>query len=88
MAYLCRMLAQSSRGSVQIDRALQLLMGQHAPAEWRRLLPPVLDHIKQGGTLAEAFRLQRRYIPDDFLELVAAAERGGKVELALAVFMP
>lgn len=82
MAYLCRMLAQSSRGSVQIDRALELMMGEHSAARLKRLMPPIIDHIKRGGTLADAFRLQRSYIPDLFLELVDAAERGGKVEVA------
>lgn len=82
MAYLCRMLAQSSRGSVQIDRALSLMMGEHGAARLKHLMPPIIDHIKRGGTLAEAFRLQRRYIPDLFIELVDAAERGGKVEIA------
>ena len=82
MAHFCRALAQTGRGSVQIDRSLALLMGPSAPVALRRVLPPVLDHIKSGGTLADAFRLQRRYIPADFLELVAAAESGGRVEPA------
>ncbi|MBM3855521.1 MAG: hypothetical protein FJ399_20595, partial [Verrucomicrobia bacterium] len=52
------------------------------PARLRRLLPPILDRIKEGGSLADALRTQRRYVPDDVIELVAAAERGGKVEAA------
>ena len=82
MARLCHTLAQSGRGSVPIDRSLELLMGPDAPAPLRRALPPVLDRVKQGSTLAEAFGAQRRYFPGDFLELVSAAERGGKVEVA------
>jgi type II secretory pathway component PulF len=82
MAHLCRMLAQTSRGSVQIDRSLALLMGPHAPAQVRRVLPPVLDHIKRGGTLTEALRMQRRHFPEDFIELVAAGERGGNLDVA------
>ena len=58
------------------------MTGEHGAARLKRLMPPIIDHIKRGGTLAEAFRLQRRYMPDLFLELVDAAERGGKVEVA------
>lgn len=82
MAHFCRVLAQSSTGFVQIDRALELAAGPGAPVALRRMMPPILDRVKQGGTLAEALRVQRRYIPEDFLELVSAAERGGKVEVA------
>ncbi|NUM52559.1 MAG: type II secretion system F family protein [Candidatus Hydrogenedentes bacterium] len=82
MAHFCRVLAQSSTGFVQIERALELAAGPGAPAELRRTVPPILDRIKQGGSLSEALRVQQRYIPDDFLELVSAAERGGKVEVA------
>ncbi len=82
MAYMCRMLAQSSRGSVQVDRALELTMGEHSAKRLRRLMSPIIDHIKRGGTLADAFRLQGRYVPEQFLELIDAAERGGKAEIA------
>ena len=82
MAYMCRMLAQSSRGSVQIDRALELMMGEHSTTRLKRLMPPIIDHIRRGGTLADAFRMQRRYIPEQFIELIDAAERGGKTEVA------
>ncbi|MDZ4858372.1 MAG: type II secretion system F family protein, partial [Candidatus Hydrogenedentes bacterium] len=82
MAYLCRKLAELCRGAIPVDRALALIASEHSPYPIRRIIPPIVDHIRNGGTLTGGFRAQRRVLPDEFIELIAAAEHGGKTQVA------
>ncbi|HRK35278.1 MAG TPA: type II secretion system F family protein [Candidatus Hydrogenedentes bacterium] len=82
MARFCRALAHTTAGSIPILRALELMAGPKSPYYLRRLLPPIIDELHRGGSLISAFRRQQKKFPEEFLELVGAAEKAGALPLA------
>ena len=76
MAHITRMLAQLFRGNITTERALHLIATDKAPYPVRRIMPVIIDHVQNGGTLTEAFVTQRRALPDEFLELLKLAKKG------------
>ena len=43
----------------------------------------VADHVRQGGSLADAVKLQGNYFPDHFAEMIEAGERTGRLDRVL-----
>jgi len=83
MALLCHSLATTSRGVIPVERALELVVANPERQSVRRVMTPVLHAIRNGQTVAAAMRTQRRHLPEEFIELVAAGEIGGRLEVAL-----
>lgn len=80
---LCRQLATSYDAGIPILRGLEIVGRQNGDKRVRQVMEEMGDTIKNGGTLGDAARTQRRYLPQFFVELLAAGETGGKLDIML-----
>lgn len=80
---VCRQLATSYDAGIPILKSLELIMRQEGDAKTRQVFRHMHDSIKNGSTLGEAARLQKRYLPPFFIEMLATGERGGKLDVML-----
>ncbi len=82
-ALLAERLAILLEAGVPLDRSLELLRHGVRTASLQALLVRVADHVRQGGTLAQALRREARDFPGFFTGVVEAAERSGRLAPAL-----
>ncbi len=80
---LCRQLATSYDAGIPILRGLEIVGRQNGDKRIRQVMEEMGDSIKNGGTLGDAVRAQRRYLPPFFVELLATGETGGKLDVML-----
>lgn len=80
---LCRQLATSYDAGIPILRGLEIVGRQNGDKRIRQVMEEMGDTIKNGGTLGDAARSQRRYLPQFFVELLATGESGGKLDIML-----
>lgn len=83
MAHLSQMLLMMTKGGIPIVRALTLLQEEAHGRPYRKLLPPIIDALQRGETLATALRTQSKYLPDLFVEMMIAGDISGKHEAVL-----
>lgn len=50
---------------------------------YRRRMKKIAKRVEDGGSLADAFRAQGNYFPDDFVQMVEVGERTGRLEVVL-----
>jgi type II secretory pathway component PulF len=80
---LCRQLATSYDAGIPILRGLEIVGRQNGDKRIRQVMTEMGDAIKNGGTLGDAARAQRQYLPQFFVELLATGETGGKLDVML-----
>ena len=80
MAHLTQMLLMLTKGGIPIVRALTVLQEEEHGRPYRKLLPPIIDALQRGESLASALRTQSKYLPDLFTEMMIAGDVSGKLE--------
>ncbi len=84
LANMTRELASLVSADVPLADALRIVALQpRIAAAVRRVLGDVLDRVRAGSSLSEAFAAHPADIPEPYWHLVAAAERSGKLGPAL-----
>lgn len=83
MVPLCRQLATSYDAGIPILRSLDLVAANTRDPSSRAVMTAISDRVKQGATLGEAAREQKKYLPEYFVELLASGEYGGKLDAML-----
>lgn len=83
MVPLCRQLSTAFSAGIPITQSLSLVSEQTRDRRARTVLTDMADAIRDGSTLSEATRGQRKYVPDFFIELLAAGEVGGRLDVML-----
>lgn len=83
MAPLCRQLATAYDAGIPVLQSLELV-GRGAPSRRIRLmLRRIYDAIKNGSTFSDAARAESDMLPEFFVEVVAAGEVGGRLDVML-----
>lgn len=67
-----------------LHKSLQLVAGQPASAELRRVVEALEADVASGSSFSEALRRQPDAFPETYVSLIAAAERGGFLPEVLA----
>jgi len=83
MVPLCRQLSASYHAGIPLVRSFELLAQEQRDPKIRRLLLTMRDDLKRGDTLAAATRQQSRYLPEFFIQLMAAGEQSGTLDTML-----
>jgi len=83
MAEFSYHLSSMTNGGIPIVRALRLLSEEPHGQAYRKILPPMIDVLQGGGTLAEALRAESKYLPDMFVESMIAGEMAGRLDVVL-----
>jgi len=83
MAPLCRQLATSYDAGIPVLQSLELV-GRGAPSRKVRLmLRRMHTAIRNGATLSDAARAESDLLPEFFVEVLAAGEVGGRLDVML-----
>ncbi len=80
---VCRQLATSYGGGIPILKSLTLVCENTNDKKIRGVFADIKDRIERGDTLADAARMQSRYLPPMFIELLATGEVGGRLDVTL-----
>jgi len=80
---LCRQLSTANDAGIPLVRTLELVGTQFNDARVRDLMAQMRDDIKAGATLADAASAQSKYLPRFFVELLAAGEQGGRLNVMM-----
>jgi type IV pilus assembly protein PilC len=83
MVPVCRQLASSYHAGIPIIRSFELLAQEQRDPKIRRVLLSMREDLKRGDTLAVATRQQSRYLPEFFIQLMAAGEQSGTLDTML-----
>ncbi|OQC07455.1 MAG: Type II secretion system protein F [Candidatus Hydrogenedentes bacterium ADurb.Bin101] len=83
MAVICRQLATMYHAGIPLLEALSLAAERGVSATARRLLHSMAVSIRGGASLSEAAGRETRFLPDLFVEVVSAGEKGGRLEVLL-----
>jgi type IV pilus assembly protein PilC len=83
MVPLCRQLSASYHAGIPIIRSFELLAQEQKDPKIRRVLLTMRDDLKRGDTLSVATRQQSRYLPEFFIQLMAAGEQSGTLDTML-----
>ena len=83
LSVFCRQFVSMLSAGVTIVSALEMLADQTDNKHMARALRKVQEDIMQGETLADAMRKQKKIFPELMLNMVAAGEAAGKVEVSL-----
>jgi len=80
---VCRQLATSYDAGIPILRGLEMVAEGARPGPARDVLIAMRGQVLQGSTLGEAARAQKAVLPEFFVELLAAGEIGGRLDVML-----
>ncbi len=83
MAIICRQLATMYNAGIPLLQALSLAAERGVSARARVLLQRMARFIREGASLAEAAAREERVLPELFVEVVAAGEKGGRLDVLL-----
>ena len=83
MVPLCRQLSSSYHAGIPIIRTFELLAQEQKDPKIRRVLLTMRDDLKKGDTLGAATRQQSKYLPEFFVQLMAAGEQSGTLDTML-----
>ena len=78
-----RQFATMIDAGLPIVQGLEILGKQHANPTMRNMLIGIKDHVANGGTLAEALAKYPKQYDDLFVNMVAAGETGGILDIIL-----
>lgn len=81
MVPLCRQLSTAFSAGLPITRSLTLVSDQVRNRRTKAVFSGLAESIQGGSTFGEALRAQRGYLPDFFVELLAAGEVGGRLDV-------
>ncbi|NLN92403.1 MAG: hypothetical protein GX130_03710 [Candidatus Hydrogenedens sp.] len=84
MARISRQLSTAYQAGLPVIAALQIVVDRGAPSRARRALIMMADSIRDGSSLADAAREQQAVLPELFIEVLAAGETGGRLDVLLA----
>src|SRR5690606_31779334 len=77
LSAVCRSLATTLHAGVPILKAVSLAGGKSASPALKKGLEDIDQQLRNGSTLAEAFRIHDDLFPDLMCDLVGVAERTG-----------
>ena len=80
---VCRQLSTSFGAGIPIMRCLDLVRNSTKDKQVREVLTDIHERIRNGSTLTDAARKQSEYLPELFIELLAAGEVGGHLDETL-----
>lgn len=78
-----RELSTLLRAGLPLDRSLEILVELGERGAFRRTLGGVLDRVRTGASLADAFDAQEGAFPGYFVSMVRAGEAGGALDTVL-----
>ena len=81
IAMMTRQIATMLSSGVPLVTALQLIARGHEKVKMRELLNNILSDVESGIPLSEALKPHRRYFDDLYVDLVAAGEHSGALEV-------
>ncbi|MGI6138089.1 MAG: type II secretion system F family protein [Candidatus Hydrogenedentales bacterium] len=84
MALICRQLATAYKAGLPILSCLELVAGKGVSGKARLMLQRMERAIRQGATLADACNSEKKILPDLFIQLVSAGEKGGRLDTLFA----
>lgn len=82
LSTLCERVGVSFEVGLDPHRVFDREAENHAGLYGRRM-KSVAEHVRQGGSLADAVKSQGNYFPDHFAEMVEAGERTGRLDSVL-----
>jgi type IV pilus assembly protein PilC len=80
---VCRQLSTSYGAGIPILRSLELVRGNTKNKRVQEVFADMNERIRNGGTLSDAARKQSQYLPPLLIELLAAGEVGGHLDVTL-----
>ncbi|MCC6144677.1 MAG: type II secretion system F family protein [Candidatus Hydrogenedentes bacterium] len=80
---LCRQMATSYDAGLPIIRTLEMMSDNAKDARAKQVFRAMAEDTKQGATLGEAARRQKKYLPKFFIELLHSGELGGRLDVML-----
>jgi type IV pilus assembly protein PilC len=81
IAMMTRQIATMLSSGVPLVTALQLIARGHEKAKMRELLNIILTDVESGIPFSEALKPHRRYFDDLYVDLVAAGEHSGALDV-------
>lgn len=83
LAVFCRQFATMSEAGIPLLQCLNVLVQQTESKGLRKLLQEVVADIEKGKGLSEAFKSHKEYLPEIFINMLAAGEISGTLDQAL-----
>jgi len=80
---VCRQLSTSYGAGIPILRSLDMVRGNTTNTRVREVFADMIERIRNGATLADAARKQSEHLPSLLIELLAAGETGGHLDITL-----
>ncbi len=80
MAFLCRQLATSYGAGISLLSAFELASKHGGSQKTRLMLTRMSDAVRNGASLDDAVRAERKLLPEMFMEVVHAGEVGGRLD--------
>ncbi len=80
---LCRQMATSYDAGLPIIRTLEMMSDNAKDSRSKQVFRAMAEDAKQGATLGEAARRQKKYLPKFFIELLHSGELGGRLDVML-----
>ncbi|MBN1892364.1 MAG: type II secretion system F family protein [Clostridiales bacterium] len=77
---ICRQLSSLLGAGITIIRALDMLYQQMSSRKGKDVIGAIYEGIQSGKTLSEAFRDQKRALPDIMVSMIAAGEESGRLD--------
>jgi type IV pilus assembly protein PilC len=84
MVPLCRQLSTSYGAGIPIIQSLETISGQARDGTVKRVLRTMSDDLRGGDTLGASAFAQSRHLPPFFIQLLAAGEQGGRLDVMLS----
>ncbi len=83
MAPLCRELATTYGAGIPLLKTLRLASEHKGPLKVRGMLQRMEMAIQNGSTLTQAAKAEQTLLPEMFIEVIAAGEMGGRLDILL-----
>lgn len=80
---MCRQLATSYEAGIPILRTLEMVADNVPNRRAKSVVTQMHDAVRHGGSLTEAAHAQAKYLSPFFIQLLAAGERGGRLDIML-----
>ena len=77
---ICRQLSSLLGAGITIIRALGMLYQQMTSRKAKDVIGSIYEGIQAGKTLSEAFRDQKKALPDIMISMIAAGEESGRLD--------
>lgn len=81
LSAFCKQFASVLRAGVPIIAALDMLSAQMSNKNMQKALKEAETYVQKGGSLSGGFALNRKVFPDILINMVAAGEQSGKMEI-------